>query len=494
VSTAAFVLIAVFAAPAVATAIFVYLLTMTGWVSDFWSEWRHRLLGNVATMQTLTPRIVLAFTHGFGTLRWWPRRRLIELGALVLATLAAAVILGSSSFGGSVASPLVLIAIALPMIAPMVLVRGRGRRGAAAPVGSGRRHGVATGKRAIADWEWDLATGRIHVDAPLKTWLGYDKGEIQDTLSGWMRCVHPRDKRRVIVRLNTYLRGITGRFETEHRVLHKDGSLRWLRCQGVATARAEGGILRIEGTAIDITGRKRAERRLRRSNARIRQLAARLIIAQEEERRRIARDLHDDINQRLAALSIGLSTVQRRLKGTEHPSLDEIMLLQERTSELVRDVRQLSQELHPAVLEHAGLVPALIEFAAELRDRESFDLELNLPPERRAIPRKIATGLYRIAQESIRTAVRRSGSGRAALSLTVEDHRATLMVCDSGCGFDRCASDLGLIGIRERAIMLQGRLQVSCVSRRGTCLRVTVPLPTESTGTAAVAARARDSG
>ena len=227
--------------------------------------------------------------------------------------------------------------------------------------------------------------------------------------------------------------------------------------------------------------RQRAEQALRASNEHIRKLAGRLITAQEEERRRIARDLHDDLNQKVAALSIEISNMKQRLPGADSSLINELNHLQTRTVELVTDIRDLSHEIHPAILEHAGLLPALTSYAAELNRMEEFDLQLSLPSSSQRIPPTIAIGMYRIAQESIRNVVKHSGMRRAAIALTLDDHSIGMRVTDEGRGFNvahvRENGGLGLISIEERVLMLNGELEVRSEQGRGTTLEVHVPLP-----------------
>ncbi|MGH7555881.1 MAG: PAS domain-containing protein, partial [Longimicrobiales bacterium] len=336
-------------------------------------------------------------------------------------------------------------------------------------------------------WDWNVRTGELYLDPAVKALLGFDDHEIRNTMDAWTQCMHPDDVGSVLELTQAHLSGASSSFEAEHRAFHKDGSIRWLLCRGIVVERADGVPVRMLGTDTDITERKLAERELHARNERIRELAGRLISAQEEERRRIARDLHDDLNQKVAALSIEISNVKHHLPASASGLAEKLSSLQSRTAELVRDIRKLSHEIHPATLDHAGLVPALTSFAAELNRLEGIDVNLAMPATPARIPPHIATCIYRVAQESIRNVIRHSGTKRVALALTVDEDAVTFLVQDEGRGFDVARTKenggLGLISIEERVRLVNGRLEVRSRPGGGTFLRVQVPLAAGSVGT-----------
>ena len=170
---------------------------------------------------------------------------------------------------------------------------------------------------------------------------------------GWLDSVHPDDRDRCV---GIYVPAVEARrpFLAEYRMRHADGSYRWLLATGVPRYEADGSFSGYIGCDVDITERKNAEDQ-------IQCLAGRLIGAQEVERARIARDLHDDVSQQLAGVSIAFSGLKQRL-GEYHVSEElrqELVELQQQTLKLARNVRQLSHDLHPAVLQHLGLVKGL---------------------------------------------------------------------------------------------------------------------------------------
>jgi signal transduction histidine kinase len=225
----------------------------------------------------------------------------------------------------------------------------------------------------------------------------------------------------------------------------------------------------------------RAQAALAASHVQTRDLAARLITAQEEERRRIARELHDDLNQKLAALAIALSGVTRRLPPAEAARVT-LRQIHERTAELADDVRRISHELHPAVLEHAGLAAALRAHCAELRHDTKLAIELDIPEPLEAVTLDAALSLYRIAQEALRNAVRHAGCQRAWVNCRTAPDVVSLTVADDGEGFDVAAAGrdhrgLGLRSMGERARLVGGTVDVRSTRGRGTVVTVRIPLP-----------------
>jgi signal transduction histidine kinase len=227
--------------------------------------------------------------------------------------------------------------------------------------------------------------------------------------------------------------------------------------------------------------RERAMRADRESQAAIRDLAGRLITAQEQERRRIARDLHDGVNQELAAHSIALSTLGDRLPDDATPAVrQEIARLQARTVELANVIRDLSHSLHPGVLQHAGLVAALRGYCREFEQQHGLAMTFRAQGDLGAVAPDVALCLYRVTQEALGNAARHAAARRARVSVERDGDDVVLTVGDDGRGFDlaevRRRHGLGLISLDERVRLVGGRLTIDSHSERGTELRIVVPL------------------
>jgi signal transduction histidine kinase len=222
------------------------------------------------------------------------------------------------------------------------------------------------------------------------------------------------------------------------------------------------------------------EAALRTSYGQIQDLAGRLIAAQEAERTRIARELHDDINQQLAALAIALSGVKRKLpEGAAHLR-DELTRLQGQANDLADDLRRLSHELHPGVLRHAGLAAALQARCAELARQHGLEVAFAAEGDLDGLPPEVALCLYRVAQEALHNVAHHAGARRVRVTLARAAGALELSVRDDGQGFDlaeaRRAGGLGLISLDERVRLVRGSVRIDTRPQWGTELRVQVPL------------------
>ena len=217
---------------------------------------------------------------------------------------------------------------------------------------------------------------------------------------------------------------------------------------------------------------------LTNDRARVRRLAAQVISAQDEERARVARELHDSTAQMLAALMLQLGVAA---KESTSPALDErIAMLRDMAAEALEEVRNLSHTIHPRVLDDLGLAAALEWIARQTREQESLDVEV-FADDGQAIPKLPASVLYRIAQESLRNAVRHAQARRVELWLRRGPGTATLEVVDDGRGFDVKRAEerrpgMGLFSMRERVGLVNGTLSLVSAPGRGTRVVATVPL------------------
>ena len=274
------------------------------------------------------------------------------------------------------------------------------------------------------------------------------------------------------------------------RCVTKDGSSRWLEW----TSRAvPGPELLIYSVARDVTANVLLERQKedllavqRTDEERLRALTAQLLKVQEEERRRIARELHDGPTQDLALLAAEMGQLQKKL-GAEHQ--EECASLHARVLTISEEVRVLAHEFHPSVLEHSGLAAALDAYCREMSRLKDIAVHFVVDQDLGEIPKSVAVSLYRIAQEALHNVTKHSNATAATVALTSVKLAAgkrglRLAVIDDGKGFlmdqVRNGSGLGLVNIEERARLVQGILRISSVPGEGTRVEVEVPLPEES--------------
>ena len=236
------------------------------------------------------------------------------------------------------------------------------------------------------------------------------------------------------------------------------------------------GILALQSAFIGGLLVHRSRRRLAEEDARA--LARRLLTAHEDERRRLARELHDDFSQRLARLAIDASGVERSFstspeQGSARAMRDDLMRLSE-------DIHALSYQLHPSVLDDLGLKEALKVECERFSRRESIAAALTSFESPTELPADVSTCLFRIAQEALRNAARHSKASTVSLAVSPVNGAVQMTVMDNGVGFDaarrRTNRSLGHASMRERASLVQGTLEVHSKPGRGTTVKVSVPL------------------
>jgi PAS domain S-box-containing protein len=314
--------------------------------------------------------------------------------------------------------------------------------------------------------------------------LGYPVERWTTDPNFWVNHIHPDD----LTWVPAFCRQSTKEkrdYEFEYRMIAADGRIVWLRdCVRVITEADEPK--QLIGVMTDITGRKQIEseqkeleQNLRESHARIEDLAGRLIVAQEEERKNIARELHDDLNQQVAALAIGLGKLEQQMPKTNDGLSMTLKKLGDRTHQLSERIRQISHQLHSSTLEHVGLPEALKLFCSEFTDRQEISVTLDIRDEMKYIPSDAALCLYRVAQESLRNVAKHSGAKNAEIILARKNESLELRIADHGAGFNtkqRNLRGLGLISIEERVKLLHGKFEVKSQPGCGTELRVNIPL------------------
>jgi PAS domain S-box-containing protein len=308
-------------------------------------------------------------------------------------------------------------------------------------------------------------------------WLHFTGRSLVTELgNGWSENVYPED---VQMCLNTYTHSFDRRepFTMQYRVRRRDGEYRWVLDTGVPRFNFDDSFTGYIGSCIDITDHKRAEEALS-------SVSRRLIDAQEQERTRIARELHDDINQRIAMLGIELDVLQQSLPnpGAELQSrLDELRQL---TSDIGTEVQAISHRLHSSKLEYLGLVAACKSFCKEVADWHKVDVNFaaeNIPSTQR---QDVALCLFRVLQESLNNAIKHSGAQRFEVRLRGTVSEIQLTVRDHGIGFDAAAAiisrGLGLISMRERISLVNGTILIASKPMGGTEISARVPVVAKS--------------
>jgi PAS domain S-box-containing protein len=230
--------------------------------------------------------------------------------------------------------------------------------------------------------------------------------------------------------------------------------------------------------ASDLSAIKRTEQELRASSEQLRHLAARLLSVREEERTRIAREIHDELGQSLTAVKIDLFWLARHLPQQNGEMLEKIRSTLQLADTLIQSVRRISTELRPGILD-LGLVAALEWQAQEFQTRTGIRCKLRLSA-REVVAPDVSTALFRMFQEALTNVARHAGATRTDVVLQKQQGGLALLVRDNGRGFDQVdpavSKSLGLLGMRERAVSLGGRVNISSVPGKGTSVTAWIPL------------------
>ncbi len=228
----------------------------------------------------------------------------------------------------------------------------------------------------------------------------------------------------------------------------------------------------------DLTERRRAEIALRETNRQIQALSASLQNYREEERARIARELHDELGQLLTGIRMEVSWLGGRLQPEQNVLIDKVASVKVQIDQTIASVRRLSSELRPLVLDDLGFGAAAAWYVDQFRERTGLHVGLSLPDVDPGPGDAVASALFRILQESLTNVARHADAERVAVRLRFADNTWVLDVCDDGRGFapkHGNSKDIGLAGMRERARNLGGRFSVVSAPGRGTTIEVAIP-------------------
>jgi PAS domain S-box-containing protein len=307
-----------------------------------------------------------------------------------------------------------------------------------------------------------------------KAWLDFSGRSMEDELaSGWAEGIHPED---LVRSIDTYTQAFDRRepFRMEYQLRRHDGEYRWILDMGVPRFNQDGSFAGFVGSGVDVTENKLAGEVLA-------SVSRRLIEAQEQDRTRIAREIHDDIGQRLALLSVEIQQMKEIVPDSVVELRSRMDELERRVWEISTDAQSLSHELHSSRLEYLGLVSAMKGFCKEFGDKHKVDVAFDYEGVPRTIPPEISICLFRVLQESLHNALKHSGVQHFEVTVHGSPTEVRLAVRDSGVGFDpelpRSTQGLGLISMQERVKLVKGTISIISRPQSGTEVSVCVPLP-----------------
>jgi two-component system, NarL family, sensor histidine kinase UhpB len=335
-----------------------------------------------------------------------------------------------------------------------------------------------------AIWDLNLETRIIWWSDGMHKLFGYSPEEVSSRLDWWLERLHPNDKERVLEEIRSVNEKGGPTWSGHYRFRRKDGTYASVIDRGFILRDAAGKPTRIVGGISDVTEREQAQLALQRSGRQLRALSARLRSVREDERARVAREIHDELGQVLTALKINLDWLERKLgvrdqDASLNPLLDRVVESAEIADAAIATVQKIASDLRPRSLDDLGLTAALEQETQRFQQRTGLACQVTLPPEGIELPPEAATAVFRICQETLTNVARHAKATAAKVDLRVEADEVILQVEDNGCGIPpealNDAKSLGLLGMQERASVLGGKLSITTIQPNGT--RVTLNLP-----------------
>lgn len=332
--------------------------------------------------------------------------------------------------------------------------------------------------RTVAEYNYDWETwlgpdGKfVYVSPSCESITGYSVDEFMKDATLFFKITHPDDREMIEDHASDSIKGIVDDCSKDFRIITKDGEERWIghNCQPVYNAK--GKFLGQRGSNRDITQRKKTERILIDSQKHLRELTQRMDIITEEERIRIAREIHDELGHLLTALKYDVEGLINNTQLSEDLIKSELNGMISMIEALIDSVRKIATELRPGILDHLGLFPAIEWKIAQFRLKNKISCEYTISEFEIDFDKNETTIIYKILQEILTNITRHSKAKQVWVSIYKEDDYFALKVVDDGIGFqmnvDSQTGSLGLMGMRERAMSIGGKIQMESEPGNGT--------------------------
>ncbi|MGO8815863.1 MAG: PAS domain S-box protein [Terriglobia bacterium] len=323
----------------------------------------------------------------------------------------------------------------------------------------------------------DLQGHPLKTNPALRQMLGY--GEEELTGMAFTEFTHPDERELDWELYGELAAGKRDKYEIEKRYLKKDGGVMWGLLVVSLVKDGDGRPVYAIGMVEDISKRKWAEEERQRSLEQFRALSARLQSIREEERKRVSREIHDQLGQALTGIKIDFRFLVRELPAGENEISRRIASILKLVDESIQTVRRIASELRPGMLDDLGLVAALEWAGQDFQRRTGTPCRLDLLPDDHTVDPECAITIFRIFQETLTNVARHARASEVDVRLTSEDAHLVLEVRDNGIGIPEnklsSGESLGILGMRERAMLLRGELTISGLPEGGTMVRVRIP-------------------
>jgi PAS domain S-box-containing protein len=331
-------------------------------------------------------------------------------------------------------------------------------------------------------WSWTREPVELLYVSPAyeRIW-GRDRQALYKNPLSWREAVHPDDRERVI-------QATTGppdaRVDMNYRIIRPDGEVRWMRERIFPITGRDGSINRWIGVTDDITENKQAEEALKLANRRLQILSRRRIQVQEEERRLLAIELHDQMGQTLTATRLALEAAKRARRAPKRE--EQLKQATDLINQMMQQVRRMSFGLRPPVLDDLGLIAALRSLLTDSAKQNGWVIEFREPVTFQIPDDEVATACFRIVLEALTNVIRHAKAKKVSMEIHPTEEQFSVNLCDDGVGFDMAESEkriqrdhLGLVGMNERASAVGGTFRCRSAPAAGT--EITIVLPFHAT-------------
>lgn len=344
---------------------------------------------------------------------------------------------------------------------------------------SEERYRLAENAGQIGSWDWDIVANEIHWSDMIEPMLGFKSGELGSTFESYIDCIHPDDRSYVVDLATAAVEKSEDFKNVQYRIVWPDRSIHWISATGDVIRNAQGEGIRMLGIIRDITKLMESRKALELSREQLRSLVEHMHAVREEEQKRIARDIHDDLGQLLTTININISSIEDMLTEDQK----DLLIKTEETSALVSTtigkVQQIAAGLRPMLLDDLGIIAAIKWQMNGFQNRTGIRCSFESNFDEIAMNGKFATEVFRISQEALTNVARHAEATEVEISLNKDETKIVLMVSDNGRGATEDeindSRSIGFIGIRERAHSLNGSVEISGKPGEGTSIRATFP-------------------
>lgn len=333
----------------------------------------------------------------------------------------------------------------------------------------------------IGNWDWDIVHNKLRWSNEMYRIFGINRQEFDGRVEAVFKAIHPEDVEKVKAEIRHAIEmGVPGQ-TVEYRIVLPDGTERFVRSERETERDDSGKTVRMLGTTQDITERKQARQDLRESHEQLRRLAVRLQAVREEERTRIAREIHDDLGQALTGLKMDLSWLMDRPQDNRSKARERTRSMIALVDTTIESVRRISAHLRPGILDDFGLAAAIEWEAEQFSSRSGIHCAVDIAVQELDVDDERATPFFRILQEALTNVVRHADAGQVRVNLREVDDQLIMEVADNGKGIKdeelNSRRALGLRGMRERAAAFGGTVDVCRAKQGGTVVAVSMPHP-----------------